>query len=283
VTPGGNVSLTRLNPLVHSLIVVGALIFAGTVLHAQQLRADAKDLPDAPMPKLDSAEPAPPPKYGGLKKTAQVLSSRTLLFPQLINARARPLTPREKLQLAVDESIAPSRFMGSMFTSAIGQAQNSLPGYGQGWSGYGKRFGSSVASSATNHMIGTYLLPSALHHDPRYYIKGSGSIAGRVVYAAERVVVTRTDAGRTTFNWSNVLAALLTEGLANSYLPSEERTTGKTFSRFGLRLALNVAGTGAREFLPQVLHGLHLEKIGGGASDPGSVSPEDLTGQPPRP
>ena len=262
-----------------SLILIAALVFTGPAPHAQQLRANTKDLPDAPKPKLAYTDPAPSSNYGGLKKTAQVLSSRTLLFPQLNYAKARPLTSGEKLQLGVDESIAPSRFLGSMFTAAIGQAQNSLPGYGQGWGGYGKRFGSSVASAAADHMFGTYLLPSALHQDPRYFIKGSGSIAGRVVYAAERVVVTRTDAGRSTFNWSNVLAALMTEGLANSYLPGEERTTGKTFSRFGLRLALNVAGNATKEFLPQVLRGLHLAKIGGGASDPGSVSLEDLSGQ----
>src|SRR4029077_20143606 len=130
----------------------------------------------------------------------------------------------QKFQLSVDETVAPSRFLGSAFTSAIGQARNSLPGYGQGWSGYGKRYGSSVASSASSHLFGTFLLPSALHQDPRYFVKLVGSPRSRILYAIERVVITRRDDGRETFNWSGVLGGLMAEGLANSYLPDGERS-----------------------------------------------------------
>ena len=80
-------------------------------------------------------------------------------------------------------------------------------------------FGSSVASNASSHLFGTFLLPTMLHEDPRYFVKAFGGPRSRILYAIERVVITRTDDGRNTFNWSGILGGLMAESLANSYLP----------------------------------------------------------------
>ena len=204
-----------------------------------------------------------------------VLGARSVFFPELAHDR-RPLSSGRKLELAVDETIAPSRSLGSAFTAGIGQARNALPGYGQGWNGYGKRFGSSVASNASSHLFGTFLLPSVLHEDPRYFVKMHGGPGGRILYALERVIVTRTDDGRETFNWSGVLGGLMAEGLANSYLPDGERTTGKTFSRFGIRFGFGAMDDVIKEFWPTIFRSLRVNKIvPSRGSDPGTVTPSD--------
>ena len=235
--------------------------------------ASSDDLPDAPTPKQDPADIQP--KSGTpLTATIGVLGRRSVFFPELAFDRG-PLTTKKKLELAVDETIAPSRLMGSAFTSGIGQARNALPGYGQEWGGYGKRFGSSVASNASSHLFGTFLLPSVLHQDPRYFVKFFGSPGNRVRYAVERVLVVRTDEGRETFNWSGLLGGLMAEGLANSYLPDGERTAGKTFSRFGIRVGFGLLDNVVKEYWPTIFRSLRITKmVPNERSDPGTVTPE---------
>ena len=174
--------------------------------------------------------------------------------------------------------------MGSAFTAGIGQARNALPGYGQEWGGYGKRIGSSVASNASSHLFGTFLLPSALHQDPRYFVKLYGSTAQRVGYAFRRVVVTRSDDGGEVFNWSNVLGGLMAEALATSYLPSGERTAGKTFSRFGFRIGFGALDNVVKEYWPTIFRSLRISKLTPSErSDPGTVTPPTGPPAPPKP
>jgi hypothetical protein len=233
-------------------------------------------LPDAPVPKQDQI--TGPPK-SDLRSTLGVLGKRSLFFPELAFDKG-PLSSRQKLELAVDETIAPSRILGSVFTSAIGQARDSLPGYGQGWDAYGKRFGSSVASNASSHVFGTFLLPSVLHQDPRYFVKMFGGPGGRILYALERVVITRTDEGRSVFNTSGILGGLMAEGLANSYLPDGERTYGKTFQRYGYRVGFGALDNVVKEFWPTIFKDLRMNKmVPARGSDPGTVTPP--TGPPP--
>jgi hypothetical protein len=253
------------------LAVLGMLTAAGVAMAQEEARV--ADLPDAPIPK--QAPNAAPQKSGGaFQNTIGILGRRSVFFPELAHDRG-PLDPRKKLELAVDETIAPSRFLGSLFTSGISQARDALPGYGQGWNGYGKRFGSSVASNASNHMFGTFLLPSMLHEDPRYFVKAFGGPKSRILYAIERVVITRTDTGRSTFNWSGVLGGLMAEGLANSYLPDAERTTGTTFSRFGVRIGFSALDNVVKEYWPTIFKSLGITKlVPSESSDPGTVKPQ---------
>lgn len=233
-------------------------------------RSRSANLPDAPTPKQQQD---PGQQRSDFKSTIGILGKRSLFFPELAFDKG-PLDKRQKFELAVDETIAPSRFLGSMFTSGIGQARNSLPGYGQGWAGYGKRFGSSVASSASSRLFGTFLLPSMLHEDPRYFVKAFGSPRTRILYALERVVITRTDTGRSTFNWSGILGGLMAESLANSYLPDAERTAGKTFGRFGVRIGFGALGNVVKEYWPTIFKSLGISKlVPSEHSDPGTVTP----------
>jgi hypothetical protein len=238
-----------------------------------QQEPKSASLPDAPTPKQDQSDSTQKPGNTPLRTTIQVLGERSVFFPELAFDKGR-LDPRQKLELAIDETVAPSRFLGSAFTAGIGQARNALPGYGQEWGGYGKRMGSSVASNASSHLFGTFLLPSTLHQDPRYFVKLYGTAAQRVGYAVRRVVVTRTDTGGEAFNWSGVVGGLMAEALANSYLPSGERTTGKTFSRFGFRIGFGALDNVVKEYWPTIFRSLRISKLTPSErSDPGTVTP----------
>ncbi len=259
------------------LTVVALLGVLGTTTDAYaQTEAPATqgaNLPDAPTPQVP-AQQTEQGRKAQLRQTIEVLGKRSIFFPELAHER-RPLTSTQKLQLAVDETIAPSRFMGSAFTAGIGQARDSLHDYGQGWEGYGKRFGSSVASNASSHLFGTALIPSITHEDPRYFVKLFGSPKSRILYAMSRIVVTRTDDGRPTFNWSYVMGGLMAESLATSYLPENERTAAKTFTRFGVRVGFGALDNVVKEYWPTIFKGLRINKlVPPERSDPGTVTPQ---------
>jgi hypothetical protein len=55
------------------------------------------------------------------------------------------------------------------------------------------------------------------------------------------------------------------EGLANTYLPDAERTTGKTFERYGIQMAIIAGGNIAKEFWPAIFKTLRMGKIAPGA------------------
>lgn len=264
----------------HALSLSVMVLFSGGLARAQQ--NDRANLPDAPVAK-QSETPKKQQSQGTLKTTLEILRSRSAFFPELATSRG-PLSTQRKLELALDETIAPSRSLGSAFTSGISQAHNGLPGYGQEWGGYGKRLGSSMASNATSHMIGTFLLPAMLHQDPRYFVKLHASFGARVGYALRSLVVTRTDSGGEAFNWSGIIGSLAAEGLANSYLPDEERTTGKTFGRFGIRVGFSAVGYVAKEYWPTIFKSLRISKLAPSEqSDPGTVRSTAPGGPPGKP
>jgi len=162
------------------------------------------------------------------------------------------LTPEQKFNIVVKDTIDPYTIGFTAFTAGIAQANNDLRGYGQGSSGYAKRFGALYADQASAGFLGGFLLPSLLHQDPRYYRQGSGPFTHRFAHAMIRPVVTYGDASGRKFNWSGLLGSLAASGLSNAYYPDEERGVGKTFSRWGMGIPFSVIDHLVDEFGPDL-------------------------------
>jgi hypothetical protein len=117
------------------------------------------------------------------------------------------------------------------------------------------------------------LLPSVLHHDPRYFPLAHASFGRHIGHALARMVVTRNDAGGQAPNISGLLGPLGAEGLSNTYLPDAERTTGKTFERYGIQMAVIAGGNIAKEFWPAIFKTLRIGKVAPGAAPRASGEP----------
>lgn len=195
-------------------------------------------------------------------QTIGLLSRRSVFFPDLATT-LKPLSPTQKFKLFVDETISPSSVLSASITSGYRLAQNTYPGYGQEWGGYGKRFGAAMANAASTNFLGTFLVPSLLHQDPRYFISLRPSFRKKMTYALTRQIVTRTDGGRATFNWSRVIGVIGAEAIANAYLPAEERTAGKTFERSGIRFGIGIGTTLLKEYWPMIFKKLGVTPVGG--------------------
>src|SRR5947208_2201459 len=168
------------------------LLLAAQAVAAQQ---QPKDLPEAPAAKQEADH-----KHdSSLQATFEVLGRRSVFFPDLA-ASPGPLSSKQKLELFAGKSLAPSRFLSSALSSGVSQARNSLPDYGQGMAGYGKRFGSSMASGASTEFFTTFLFASLFRRDPRYFVSLRGGPWHRIGYGVSRLVVARTDRGREGLN-----------------------------------------------------------------------------------
>jgi hypothetical protein len=169
---------------------------------------------------------------------------------------AQPMPMKQKFVLAFKSLYDPPQFLISAGIAGAEQYNGTYPGYGPGIQGYGKRYGASLADATTARIIGSAILPSILHQDPRYFFQGSGSIPSRTFHAVAFTFTARGDNGKTQPNYSHLLGSLAAAGIANTYHPAGSRGLGDTFQTFGIDLAGNIAGNIFREFVLR-----HLESV----------------------
>jgi hypothetical protein len=162
---------------------------------------------------------------------------------------AAPLSSRQKYQLAVRSLVDPFAFIGTGIFAGAEQWQNTFSGYGQGTEGYAKRYGAAYADEALSRMIGSAILPSLLHQDPRYFYRGTGSKKSRALYAISAAVICRGDNGKAQPNYSYVLGSFAAGGISNLYHPAGDRGAGLTISNGFLNVGAHAVDNLAREFL----------------------------------
>ena len=141
-----------------------------------------------------------------------------------------------------------------------------------------------MAFASSSNFFGTFLLPSLLHQDPRFFVRDTGNFGDKVGYATSRIFITRSDRGGEIINWSGMLGPLGAAALANTYLPEDSRGVGLTFSRWGTSLAGTAASNVLREFWPTINRRLRPSKTG--LKSPTTVDPApspEAAPQPPHP
>ena len=181
-------------------------------------------------------------------------------FGMTSRQNAPPLTTGQKFHLFVKSSFDPFQYAAAGLQAGLGQATNEFPGYGQGATGYGKRYGASIADQISSNFFSNFFYPSLLKEDPRYFRLGEGSIKHRILYSLEQEFVCHTDKGGRSFNWSNVLGAFTSGAISNSYYPSTDRGAGLTVSRSAIALLYGAAGGLVDEFWTDIHNKLFRKK-----------------------
>ena len=169
---------------------------------------------------------------------------------------AQPMPVNQKYKLAFRAMYDLPQFVIVAGVAGAEQYEGTYPGYGPGMEGYGKRYGAALADAVSSRIIGSAILPSILHQDPRYFYQGSGSIASRTLHAVSFTFVQRGDNGKNQIGASHLLGSLAAAGIANTYHPAGSRGVGDTFQTFGIDLAGNIIGNIFREFVLR-----HLETV----------------------
>jgi len=169
----------------------------------------------------------------------------------------KPLTTKQKFDLQWRSTFDPVEFPYVGLLAGISQATNNDPGYGQGAAGYGKRYGAAFLDSIDeNFMVGA-IYPTLLREDPRYYQMGKGGFIHRTGYSISRIFVTRTDSGKTTFNFSEVLGSATAASIGSTYRVGDERHVGDVASDWATQIGWDTASNLLKEFWPDIRRGLH--------------------------
>jgi len=220
-------------------------------------------LAQQPPPSADSALQAPTKSVEKADEDAQlpdhINPQNDRLFWTLPNyltvenaKQVSPLTTGQKFKLVTKDTFDPVVYPFISFVAAIGQATNSEPSFGQGSSGYAKRYGTAFADNAIGNYMTEATLPSLLRQDPRYYQLGQGSFFRRVGYTLSRTFVTRADSGRPQFNYSEIGGNAIAAGISNAYHPMQDRTVVNTIGVWWTQIGWDTAANLAKEFWPDI-------------------------------
>jgi hypothetical protein len=162
-----------------------------------------------------------------------------------------PITTKQKFTIARKDTLDyPSYVLAGAF-SGLSQLDNSNASFGQGLKGYARRYASAVADQDLGNFMTEAIFPSFLHEDPRYFRKVRGSVKSRLLYAATRVIVTRTDAGNWRFNTSEFLGNGTVAAIGNLYYPDDRNFKG-TMQRMGTQIGTDAISGVLKEFWPDI-------------------------------
>lgn len=171
----------------------------------------------------------------------------------------KPLTAKEKFGEWAQGAYDPLGLGVGAFEAATLEhsSTDGFCGYGGGWTGYGKCFGSLELDANISSFIGDFALPVLWHQDPRYFRLGRGSFASRLGYAVSRVFLTYSDSGRTVVYSSALTGTAAAGAISNLYYPQQDRGFGHTMSRIAIDLGNTALYNAAAEFWPDIDGKLH--------------------------
>jgi serine/threonine protein kinase len=161
-----------------------------------------------------------------------------------------PLSVGGKFRLATSDSFDYSSFVWTGVLAAQAYGLDSYPELGTGFAGYGRYYWRAFADGVSATYFTEAIVPAITHEDPRYYTMESGPFLHRLGYALSRVVVTKTDSGGTSFNYSEVVGNAFEAGLSNAYYPEQERGVGKTAENWATQIESAALNNIAKEFWP---------------------------------
>lgn len=179
----------------------------------------------------------------------------------LSSEQAPQLTVKDKFLMGARSTVTPFSMAGWLLSSGYSHLTNGPPNYGTDKGAYGQRLGAATILSSSEDFFSTAVMASVFHEDPRYYQMGrSHGIGQRIVYAATRVLITKTDSGKATVNLALLTGNLAGAALTNTYYPPRNHGVGQTMLIFGGSLGGSALGFGVNEFLNDALQLAHLKK-----------------------
>ena len=241
-------------PITTSLILLAAGLM-GTVclqpLEAQDGSAGAA----VAAPSADNAAPVAPvePAKPGVVQDKRAFGVLPNYRTAQDSATYTPITPKMKMRIAAKDAFDyPGLILAAGF-AGLYQLQDSDPSYGQGVEGYAKYAGAAFADQIISTLLSEGVLPSVLHQDPRYFRRGpdGGTNGQRARYALTRIFVTRTDSGKSQFNYSEVLGSAGAVAISNLYYP-DTRAAHLNIEKLVIQLSTDALGNVLKEFWPDV-------------------------------
>jgi hypothetical protein len=217
-------------------------------------------LPDAPSTVLRASFVGFEPMAGGGQNNRAIVAP---IYTKYIPAgwTAQPITAGDKVVIGLKDAVSPFSLLGIVLSAGYSHVTNGQPNYGTNGKAFGKRLGAIALRDTTEGLFTDSVFSPIFHQDPRYYVKGHGhSFVSRLVYAATRPIITRTDGGHETINASLLAGYASSAALADAYFPQINRNFKDTASDFGGSIGGAALGDLVSEFYNDFAVAIHLKK-----------------------
>ena len=194
---------------------------------------------------------------GPLQKTVGIFA-RELERKSVRPPRYKPglvlcsLDLKDKLSLFVRDTFDPVTFITSTFNAGLDQAEDRDPTFGQGGTGYAKRFAAEFVDQASFKFFRDFAYPSIFSEDPRYYRLGYGSSGRRIWHAVDHAFVAHRDNGNRMFNFSEWLGTVSFVTLSNVYHPGNQPGFAPSARLVGYNIVEDMGFDVLREFWPEI-------------------------------
>jgi hypothetical protein len=150
--------------------------------------------------------------------------------------------------------IAPEGPLASLVSAGYEQAAHSAPKFGTDTGAFGERLGTSFIRDASMRFFVSILFPVLLHEDPRYYrMAWRGPIVRPGIWAGGQALVTHTDRGRLTVNYSDLLGHLAACALTPFYYPARSANGGVVMEAWTSSVVGDAGNNLLLEFVPSIV------------------------------
>lgn len=223
-------------------------------------------LPDAPSAVRDSLEEqaqdknANSPIRANMGNYGRPVAKKyaSVIYP---GQQALPLSAKDKLVYALPDSFGLMNLASITTSAGWSHLVDSAPHYGHNSEAFGKRVGAASLRNVTQSLSTDALFAPIFRDDPRYYQMGRDhNFFKRGLYAASRVVITRSDSGHQTFNAPLLLGYGTAAGISNLIYPDQDTGAKATLGNYGTSLGGAAIGMLTNEFLDDALRIVHLRK-----------------------
>jgi hypothetical protein len=166
--------------------------------------------------------------------------------------RASEIPHRERFSELVMSTLGPAPLLGEAAGAAIEQWMNTPKEWGQGWSAFGKRFGSNLAYNGIRQTI-TYGGSLALGEDTRYFASRQSGLWLRTRHALVSTFTARHTDGSVSFSYSGTAGVIGASAISSAWGPDSWKGPGNIAKNAGVSFASTAAFNVVREFLPDIL------------------------------
>jgi hypothetical protein len=242
--PAAFAAVTKMQPLMASAMTMDAVSSSDSALpdapSAAILRAEA------PAPNRSAQGGNPAPKY------AKYIPS---------DESAQSITAHDKVIIGLRDLYSPFNFLAMIASAGYEHVTNGAPNYGTDRGAFGARLGAAAIRESTQGFFTDSVFSPMLHMDPRYYVQGpDANFIHRTLYAVTRVLISKTDSGRSTINAPLLLGYAASTALSTTYYPQVNRNFRDSASEYGGSLGGAALGFFVSEFSDQILKAVHMKK-----------------------
>jgi hypothetical protein len=202
-------------------------------------------LPNAPTPSSVQSGEEQPKRIMGVMPNFRSVSAGQVVPEE---------TFREKLVTSTEDNFDYTSLFFAGWIAADSFVTKATPEFHQGAAGFARYYWHSVADQSIENYFVELIVPTITHEDSRYYAmgKGGGGFWKRTGYSLSRVLVTRTDSGKETFNYSEITGSAAAASVSNFYYPTKEQTVGNGLRNWGLDITYDSVTFMFHEFWPDI-------------------------------